>query len=405
MFIARQPIFNRSMRIYGYELLFRPDINAKEFGNASAMSATATVISGLFEEGIEKIAAGTKAFVNFDYEFLMSDTIELIDPDNLVIEVLESVVPDDALQKRLSYLQEKGYNIALDDFICDSKRCSIAPAADIIKFDIMLTPLDTIKKDVRHALANNKVILAEKIETEEEFKKAYEMGFHMFQGFFFSRPKIIGRSSARKTSKLQYARILNELQKEEASYNAIARIVEADVDLAYRVMQIISHKNTDKKDSFNSIKNALVRMGLEELGRWVRVLMIQDISKNKPLELMNLSLIRLKFGELIAMNSIYKKRRDEIATMCLFSTLDAILDQPMEEALEGIAISEDIFNSLVLGTGDLQPVSQIIMAYEKGEWESVDAIAEKINIDVSKLYPGYLQAIQWAERIIENFRK
>lgn len=401
MFIARQPIFNKIMKIYGYELLFRSDSTAQTFGDASSMSATATVMGGLFEQGIDKVVGTAKAFVNFDYDFIMSDNIELINPKTLIIEVLETIKVEEQLVERLKYLSRKGYRIALDDFEDKFDTYPIMPIADIIKYDIIATPLDTIEQDVKQALLMNKILLAEKIETEEEFEKAVEMGFHLFQGYFFSKPKIVSESNTKRTSKIHYARIIKELKEEEPSYNSLTKIIESDVNLAYRVMRVISHRKGS--GSFNSIKNALIRMGLIELERWISILMLQEISSEQPVELMKLSLVRSRFGELIASNSILKNRKDEVSMMCLFSMLDAILNQPIKEALEDLSISEDVFYALVYHEGALRPVLKLILAYERGDWAQVQIFAKVIKIDTKLIYEGYLEAIEWASELLAAF--
>lgn len=203
----------------------------------------------------------------------------------------------------------------------------------------------------------------------------------MFQGFFFSKPKIIGRSDVKSYSNVQYYRILRELREEEPSFDRIASIIESDVNLSYRVMRVMSNRR--KKDSFNSIKIALQYMGLIELERWIHVLMLQTIAKDKPVELMRMSLVRAKFGEYIASHSKFKNLKDEIYTMCLFSLLDAMLDQTMDEALEKILISDDIYDSLVNHKGDLAPILKLISAYEKANWLDVYKYANIIGIGPS----------------------
>lgn len=401
VFIARQPIFNKSIEIYGYELLYRSGSDAKNFGNVSSLSATASVLEGLLEQGISRVVGKARAFVNFDYDFIMSDTIELFDVDTLVIEVLEDVKIDDKLIERLTYLNKKGYRIALDDFEEKISSYPLVSMANIIKYDIMITPFDVIRDDVKKALSEKKIILAEKIETDKEFQTAVEMGFQLFQGYFFSKPKIVGGSNIRRTSKAQYARIIKELNMEEPSYEIIASIIESDVNLAYRVMRVMSNKKNS--DTFNSIKRALVRMGLEELKRWISLLLLQDISKDKPTELMKMSLIRSRFGEYIAKKSIFAKRKEEVSMMCLFSVLDAILDCTVSEALEGIPLSEDVFNALVFSTGDLSPIYKLILAYEKGDWNGVRIYADIVKIDTELLYDGYLESIRWATDVLGKF--
>ncbi len=401
LFIARQPIFNKALKVYGYELLFRFDIDSKTFGQATATKATATVLGGLFETGIEEIVDGTLAFVNFDEEFLLSDSIELIDSSNLVIEVLENVKVDAQLINRLNYLKSKGYKIALDDFVEDYDLYPIVPMSDIIKYDLLATPLDSITIEVKKALRQNKILLAEKVETEEDFLKAKDMGFSLFQGYFFSKPNIISKANDNKTIKSQYSRIINELKKEEPSYQIIAEIFESDVNLAYRLVKVVS--NNHDKDLIYSIKKALVYMGFKKIEQWIHILMLQDLSTNKSEELIKTSLVRSKFGEHIANNSNLKNRKFEVSMACLFSNLDAVLDQTMEEALQGISITYDVKEALINKEGILRPVCELIHSYEKGNWDKVKAISEKIEINENKLYQMYIDSLKWADNIVSTF--
>ena len=401
MFIARQPIFDKNLRIYGYELLFRASAESNSFSNASSISATAVVLGGLFELGIDKVVGSAKAFVNFDYEFIMSDMIELINPDTLVIEVLETVKRDSFLLKRVEELHNKGYRIALDDFEDDFFTCPVVSIADIIKYDIMQTPLDTLYKEVM-AAKNKKILLAEKIETEEEYQQAKAMGFQLFQGYFFSKPNIVAKgSNTKRSSKAVYSQILSELKKEDFCYEKITAIIESDVNLSYKVLYAISHKN--EASNYSSIRNALVRMGAREMERWISVLMLQDMSGDKPDEVFRLSLVRSKFCEYVAERSSLRQRKEEVSMLCLFSMLDVILDCSMEEAMKELAISEDIIDALVHGTGVFKPMCMLLQAYEQGDWNRVEEYAREIHVNPECLTDGYLSAIQWASRIMDIY--
>ena len=194
--------------------------------------------------------------------------------------------------------------------------------------------------------------------------------------------------------------ILQELHREEPSYHAIAEVIESDVHFAYRVMKTMSNKKGE--DTFRSIKEALVRMGLKELERWINVLMLQDMSEGKPTEIMRLSLVRSKFGEFVANHSIYYKRKDEVAMMCLFSMLDAIMDEPIAEALHGMMLSEDVFNALVHNTGELTIIYEMLTAYEHGDWVKVNEYAIRIQLDTKLLYPGYIETLQWVTNFFDS---
>ena len=401
MYIARQPIFDKTLKVYGYELLFRSDSQSIIFDGNSSMHATASVVGGLYEAQIEIIADNKRVFINFDEQFLQFDFLELIDTDKLVIEVLETVKISEALIKRLEELKEKGYKIALDDFVQSYSEYPLTRLADIIKYDLRETPLDTIITDVRMALGQNKILLAEKVETFEEYRKAMEMGFHLFQGFFFSRPSIVSKSREHTTTKAQYARLLLELKKEEPSFQKLAQIIEQDPNLTYRLLRVVSTKAKD--DLVYSIQRALSYMGLNELERWINILMLRELSDQKPEELLMVSLIRAKFAEHIALNSDKRNQKFEASIMGLFSVVDALLDEPMDKAIKDISIPPSIKEALMDHSGELVQVYDLIIAYESGEWIEVEHLGGILNIQVALLREGYINAIVWARKIMMLF--
>jgi len=401
MYIARQPIFDKTKDVYGYELLFRNSNTSVAYTGTSAESSTAVVLGGLFELGVDKIVGNKKAFVNFNYNSLLSNSIELVDPSTLIIEVLEDVEVDDRIIRRLESLHKEGYRIALDDFVHSVKDFKMVPVADIIKFDLIATPLSTIQDEVMEALRRKKVLLAEKVETEKEFIEARKMGFHLFQGYFFSKPIIVAGLKGKKPDISIYRRILNELHTEDPSFHVLSEILETDVSVAYRLVNVVSKKN--EHDIQKGLKSALIKMGLTDFERWVHIMMLQDLSVNKPHELIRTSLIRSKFGELVAYNcGVLYPRTSEISLMCLFSVLDAMLDLTMEEAMADLSISDDIKDALVKREGPLEPVLKLAEAYEKGEWAEIDRLSNQLGIDGNCLVNWYMDSINWAEGIMSG---
>lgn len=397
MFIARQPIFNRKLDVFGYELLFRSGSQSNQYDGASSSGATATVIGGLFEAGIDRIVGDKYAFVNFDENFIQSDVLELITPGRLIVEMLEDIAINDSLIERLQYLKARGYQIALDDFVEVYDEYPLIPLANIIKFDLMATPLNTIAEDVNLALTQHKTLLAEKIETKEEFLQAKAMGFHLFQGYFFSRPSITGRSCAKKVSNAYYTHIIGELRQPEPSFKRLAEIIARDASLTYRLMRIVSFRSPG--DTLNSVKKALTYLGLIEIERWISVVMLQDLAEDKPNELINISLIRTKFAESIAVRAKLFNHKYEASIMGLFSILDALLDQTMAEALKEIAIPQSISDALIDHTGVLSPVYRLMLSYERGDWPQAESIANTLRIGSDILYQDYLAAVTWANEI------
>lgn len=315
----------------------------------------------------------------------------------MVIEVLENVKIDNELIQRLKELRKKKYKIALDDFVEGYDEYELVPYADIIKYDLIETPLDSLKILIKKALEDKKILLAEKIETVEEFEKAKKMGFHLFQGYFFSKPNIISKTDDNTSSKATYSSIIRELEKEEPSYQKLAETIELDVSLAYRFLKVVSAKKNE--EVLSSIKKALVKMGFLEIKRWISVLMLRELASDKPAEILKMSLLRYKFSEMISINSSLKSKKVEASMTCLFSMIDAILDMPMEKALEGMNLSEDIKNALVYHKGPFEPLCKIMPAYEKGEIEQLEMYTKLINFDYKKLNEYYIESIIWVNNI------
>lgn len=400
MFIARQPIFTDQLEVFGYELLFRLNRHSTQFGGVSSQGATAMVITGLFESGLENLIEDKIAFINFDEIFIHSDALELIKPHRMIVEMLEDIKVDHTLVNRLTDIKAMGYTIALDDFAQTYQTYPLTPLADIIKYDLLVTPLDTIATDIRIGLAQGKTLLAEKVETEEEFLKAKAMGFTLFQGYFFSKPSIAGRSLNSPPSQIQYLRLVSEINQDVPSFNRLANLIEQDVTLSYRLLRLASFRAGS--ELISSIKFALSYIGLKEFERWISILMIHDLGKDKPAELIKISLIRTRFAESLAKRAGMIQLEHESALMGLFSILDALLDQPMTEVLAEIALPEAIPEALIHEDGILFPLYQLMLAYEKGDWAVVEANSEILKIEEFYIYHDYREAIRWANDVIDN---
>jgi len=403
MFIARQPIFNKKEEVFGYELLYRINEQSTQFEGFSSQSATATVINGLFIHGLEKIINQKKAFINFDADVLNADFFHLIKPEYLVIEILEDVEITDKLINRVKEIKNEGYKIALDDFVESYSDYPLIEYADIIKFDIRETPLETIKHEVRKAKRDRKILLAEKIETRQEYNIAISMGFQLFQGYFFSKPKIVEGIKGKKSINPNYLQIIDELQSDEPSYQVISEIIERDANLTFKLLRTIDQRA--EKDSIYSIKRALTYLGLKELNYWITLLLMQDMGKDKPKELLNISLIRSKFAFKISENSDLKKSKLEASLMGLLSNIDAFLDLPIHDVLKQIKVTQKIKSALLEKTGLLGDLLNLLISYEKGEWEEINRLCEKMSVESDQLTEYYFESINETNNILNKIKQ
>lgn len=402
MFIARQPIFDREMNVFGYELLFRSNIKATKFDFFSPTHATANVISNTYEMGLDRIVAGKKAFINFDEEFLKYSLVDILDPECLVVEILEGTSDDNEIIKVIRKLKKDGYKIALDDFVESPSSYSLFPEADIIKIDVLNTPYSVIDEIINVSKLTGKILLAEKIETNEIYEQTKFMGFDLFQGYFFSKPQIIKESSSMHSSYKQYARIFNELEKEEPSYQLLAEIIERDLNISYKVLRHIKNKSSYNIDDVKSIKKALTYIGLKDLSKWIAVLMIQHLSDDKSIEILRTSLIRSHFAEMIAQNTMWRDNQYEALMMGLLSVLDIVLGMTMEDALRELPLSKAVKDALLDRMGVLEPIYLLVLTYESGDWNRVNRLCKLFRIDPTLVTKYYLKSVELADKTIVN---
>lgn len=393
MLIARQPILNRDLTLYGYELLFRPDHQADSFHGASAIHATASVMQSAFQEGFDVLVGNKKAFVNFDADILQLPLIENLDPHNLIIEVLETTDATPAVMARLKYLSDKGYTIALDDFNDGIATCPLVPLATIIKFDLLTRSLDEQIDEIMKAKALGKVLLAEKVETYELFEKAKAMGFQLFQGFFFAKPQIMPRTVQEFSQKANYISILSELQNEEPKFQIIAEIIERDVALSYKLMLVIqSHSD---QETVYSIKRALKVMGLKEIERWIYVMMIQEMSMDRSPELTRLALLRAKFAERLVVAKGEQHLKYEAFMVGLFSVVEALTDSQYEIALATLAIPDRVKVALVSDSGLLGDTWRLIRGYETNHLSELIPELSHMGLSENKVNHAYIEALNF----------
>lgn len=400
-YVARQPIFNRSRKIVGYELLFR-DGTAAFMPDIDGDVATNTVLSNsLFSIGLESLLGGKKAFINFTQNLLTSRLPLLLPKETMVIEILENVQPTPELIEACREMSEKGYTIALDDFTYTDELKPLIALADIIKFDFRLTSTDTIQTYLEKMPRKNSLwLLAEKVETYDEFKIAEDMGFEYFQGYFFCKPELI-RGKKIAGSQLSLLRIMAEVNKADFNFDTIETLITPDVSLSYKLLRYINSAFFAKANPIESIKQALVYMGESEIRRFVSLVAMADLATDKPDELIRTACIRGKFCELMASESTLGASPNELFTLGMFSLIDAIVDQPMRQVMEELPLSERIKRALASRQGDLTVYLVLVETYEKGDWAHVSQLANLLKIGEDRLPPLYLHACQWSTKLLD----
>ncbi len=400
IFIARQPIFTAHKKLFAYELLYR-GTKTSRLDNTSGNKATTSVLSSAFlTEGIEKISGLRPCFINFTRDLLLQNLPASFPKNLVVVEVLEDVPPTPDVVSVCRKLHDNGYTIALDDFVYDRSLEPLIAIADIIKFDFILTPVDTLQKTL-HRLSRYKLkYLAEKIETYDEFDKASRLGFNYFQGYFFSKPERI-RIQEIGSAKINLVNLLAEVNQKATTPKKLEKIIQRDVALSYKLLRYVNSSYFYRLHKIESVAHAISYLGDTEIRRYLILVLISELSTDKPGELVRLAVVRAKMGELLAMAATsFKHKSEEIFLLCLFSLLDAMLDTSMEYICERLSLSDALKDCLVHSTGPYAPFLEAIVCYEKVDKNGVLAALQKIALPPGQLQQIYIEALVFTESVL-----
>ncbi|WP_409425885.1 EAL and HDOD domain-containing protein [Pseudoalteromonas sp. RW-H-Ap-1] len=401
VFVARQAIFNRRQNVVAYELLFR-DSPENCFPGVSDGQATARLImENQLNLGTRHITSGKKALINIGPESLELDLCAFLPCQDVVIELLETIEPTDDTYELCRKLFHSNYKLALDDFVYKPQWDRFLKLVKLIKFDIRLTPLDEIPLVVNKLKKHKNIkLLAEKIETDEEYKLARQMGFDYFQGYYFARPAMIEQKDIHYNYGLVIA-IYSEVMKPDPDVKVITGLFELDAALAYKLLRLLNSGVFPLQSQISSLKQALVYLGHERLKKFVSLIVTAHTARTKPIELMQMCVIRARFCELIA-SKVAKQVQGEAFLTGLFSLLDAILDNPMDLLVDKLPFPDEIKAALTGEKNDLYYILETVKAYETGSWWALEKAVSLINLDSAFLPKLYKQAVKWADSYKDN---
>jgi EAL and modified HD-GYP domain-containing signal transduction protein len=393
-YIARQAILNKNKELYAYELLFRDGEN-NCFPDISPDEATSKILTDShLNLGLEDISAGKLVFINFHQDTLLHRFPTSLDPKKVVIEVVETVKPTPELVQACKTIKGLGYTIALDDHDFDPRWDVLLPYTDIIKVDIVECDQQALIDNIGKYVNSDITLIAEKIETMEDFEKYRNMGFDYFQGYFFAKPEIIKQKKL-PTSKLSLIELIGASSSAEFDLDKVNTIIQHDVSLSYKLLRFINNPLVNKTNKICDLRHALNYMGQIEVKKFIALLALANVGDNKPVELLHLSLVRAKFCDLIGQARSLSNNPPTGFLVGLFSLLDALLDQPMQSIVEKLPIGEDIKAALCGDENELKQFLVLIRAFESGYWQGVAIISKHLSLDVKMTHAFYNQSLKW----------
>jgi EAL and modified HD-GYP domain-containing signal transduction protein len=398
IFVARQPIFDKRERLSGYELLYREDGAATSAGQHDSNAMSARVIANVFlAMDIKDITGGVPAFLNITGEQLLEQTYDLLDPKDVVIEVLETCIVDDYTFEAVETMVAAGYRIALDDFEPEQSNARLLGLASIVKIDVLGRTDEQIKRVVDCVRRPGITLLAERVETQEVYARCLAMGFELFQGYFHARPETVHAEDveARHSSTI---RLLNLLRNPNSSDAEIEKAFRADPALCYKLMRMVNSAAIGASE-VDSVQRALRLVGRGTLYRWLSVLFTASFAdgSDNTKELVLAALARGRLCELVANRSPGSPPSDAMFMTGLLSRIDALMRVPMERVLAGIQVPMPVHDALMLRTGAQAPALKLAEAYEGGDWSGVRTLASEMGLASTTVAGLYMDSIKWAK--------
>jgi EAL and modified HD-GYP domain-containing signal transduction protein len=389
VFVARQPIFDGQLDLWGYELLFRrANEHVAVVGDDDA--ATSTVVINAFTEiGLETLVGDHAAWLNVSRDFVVQKLPLTLPPKRIVLELLEEQPVDEDLLSALEQLRALGYTIALDDFTWDTEHAPLVEHVGIVKIDLLAREDEAIAADVARLREHGVTLLAEKVETRADYRRALDLGFDLAQGFFFCQPETVSARGI-APNKLSVLELVGALQDPMIPFETVETLIARDVALSYRLLRYINSAFFGLRREVTSISRAVALLGLENIKRWSTLTAFATIDE-KPRELMTTALVRARFCEIAGIH-FGETNSDQLFTLGLFSVVDALMDAPMPEVLRSIPFPEEMTNALVAGHGKKGELLDCAIACERGRLEE----APRGNAAMSDLAAAHAESLAWA---------
>ncbi|MCE1255390.1 MAG: HDOD domain-containing protein [Anaerolineae bacterium] len=401
MLIGRQPIFNRSLDVIGYELLYRTSHTPHRASFVDGDQATTQVLLNAFSMvGFENLVGKKLGFVNVTENFLLGKYPIPFPPGSLALEVLENVNVTPLLIEALHSLSDQGYLIALDDVKNVENVLPLLEVASIIKIDLPSISRVNLQSIITYFKQAGVKLLAEKVETFQEYEYCQRLGFDYFQGYFLYRPNVI-RARRIDSSKTVIVQALAAIKDPGVSFNALDKYLSRDVTITYKLLKLVNSAYFANRVSVRTISQAISMIGTNYLVGWLTLLLFSS-SENKPHELTVTAMMRARFCEQLAKaRGVQSNHLDIYFIIGLFSIMDAFFDQPLEKAIQGLPFSEDVVEAMLFYKGDPGKTLEVVLAYEKGD------LTRALDLDLSaeNVTDIYAHTLEWVNALVKTMQE
>lgn len=399
-YFARQPILDLNNDTYGYELLYRNQSGVNAYTSENGDISTADIINNtFFGQRLEEILGNKKAFINFTGNLIKRGIPKMISNEHLVVEILESVIVDEELLENCRELKALGYIIALDDFVYSVEKRELFKIADIIKLDFR-TPKELIEQTASMCYPLRKTMLAEKVETQFEMKYARKLGCSYMQGYYFARPMLMSQRINTPMART-FLQLLALIYTPSTEIDEIANVVSTDVVLSLRLLKLINNMCDFTGNKISSIHQALVMLGFDKLKEWIYLVGLQRLERNPPDELIKLALFRAKFFEQLSkiVPAAYIHTKELYLMGLMTIVVDTTDEANIDSVLKELPISDNIRKGLLKQGGLFSDIFDLVLAYERADWEKVDDFTIKYLVDNHQLATEYIYCLKFMQQL------
>ena len=323
---------------------------------------------------------------------------------SIVIEVLETVEPDSEVLEACRNLRAEGYLVALDDFVCHPRFDPLTELVDILKIDIQISSRAEQREMIAKYQSRGIKMLAEKVETHEEFEWSREAGYEYFQGYFFAKP-VMMKGRQVPGFKTNHLKLLEQLQQRDLDFVRVEKLILNDVSFSYRVIRYVNSGAFAHSQPVTSIRQALVILGERETRKWIALATLPALAKDKPNEIVVHAMVRARFCELLAALARPPACTADAALIGMFSLLDAIIDRPLQQIVNEMHLSPAISDALLSeaeSDNSFAWILQLVLNYEAANWDTVAELALKLRMEVAEVGSIYLEALRWSTELFRE---
>lgn len=392
------------MRVVAYELLARRTLTDTTWSPRAGDSRTTPRVIGqaFLEMDIWSLTEGLPAYINFTRRLLLDGGAEALPADLTVVEILETVTPDAAVEAACRRLRTAGYRVALDDVTAADPRLALLGVTDVVKVDIARTTPVERRALLAQCRAAGVQTLAEKVETPAQRDEVATMGFDLFQGYFFFKPSIVG-ARRRHGSRLGHLQLLRSVMADTIDRDAIGNLLARDRYAAQR-FRTVTAATTGVGGRAETVRQTLDRTDDARLVTTVTVLVVLWLAEHHPTALRDTVLLRARFCEQLVTDLVDGDgvRPDDGYLVGLCSLLDALLGEPLGDILARIQLRRALVAACVDEDGTLGAVLALVRAYEHGQWVDVQRHAARLGVATESLTPRYLECVRWVRALLEQ---